>query len=593
MRFVIAIVMFITAAVMITVGIAQRTVLAPPDAVTHSVEVTGGAPITIIDGETLNSIDGRQTIELSGSGTIVAAYGRTVDITAWVGDARHAVVSFDGETGELVSTVVDGEDAELPDPFGSDLWLDDYRDEGSMRLAVTVPPDVSFVIASDGIGPAPTDVQLSWPLDDSNPISGWLIVLGGVVLVIGLIVLLWSIHHMRSTRGPRRKMPKVPKQKPIRPSKPKPMSTTDSPRRSTRTGMAAAPAIAIVLALVGGGSAATASTTPTPTPTPDSTAPAETGEPTPQPQGDPIPAITPRQVDRIIERVVVSIAEADAALDPAIAAERLTGAALELRTADYAIRAADTAIVSTLPVIPEDFSVVLALPQQIPADGAGWPRTVFAVVKAPDSEETEAQPAIGLMLTQASARENYKVESFLTLQSDIPEVAEQAIGAAKLAPDSALLATAPADVAADYADVLMNDTASESFELFDLTEDTLVPLWGLASMQAIQAALPTVAQAAFTTSPGEGTVIALATFDAGAIVAVDLRQEVTVTPTEAGATVSPTGSVLALSGVGSSERGVVATYGAQLLFSVPPVGSTEKMVLLGYSQGLVAASEVP
>ena len=110
--------------------------------------------------------------------------------------------------------------------------------------------------------------------------------------------------------------------------------------------------------------------------------------------------------------------------DPALAAERLTGAALELRTADYAIRTADTAIVSTLPVIPEDFNVVLALPQQVPSDGAGWPRTVFVVVKAPDSEETEAQPAIGLMLSQASARENYKVESFLTLQSDIPEVAE-------------------------------------------------------------------------------------------------------------------------------------------------------------------------
>ena len=592
MRFVIAIVMFVLAAVMITVGFAQRTVLAPPDSVSHAVEVGGGAPITIIDGETLNAIDGRQTIEIEGSGTIVAAYGRTVDVQEWVGDSRHAVVEFDEETGELVSTVVDGDDADVPDPFGSDLWLDDYRDEGSMRLAVTVPSDVSFVIASDGIEPAPTDVRLSWPLDNSDPISGWLIVLGGVVLVIGLIVLLWSIHHMRSTRGPRRKMPKVPKQKPIKPTKPKQSAGTESPRRSARQGMIVAPAVALVLALTAGGSAATASTTPTPTPTPDSTEPAPTTSPTPS-QGDPIPAITTRQVDRIIERVVASIAEADAALDPALAAERLTGAALELRTADYAIRTADTAIVSTLPVIPEDFNVVLALPQQVPSDGAGWPRTVFVVVKAPDSEETEAQPAIGLMLSQASARENYRVESFLTLQSDIPEVAEQAIGAAKLAPDSALLSTPPADVAPAYADVLTNDTASASYELFDLTEDTLVPLWGLASMQAIQAALPTVAQAGFTTAPGEGAVTALATFDAGAIVAVDLRQVITVTPVEAGATVSPTGSVLALSGVASSERGVIATYGAQLLFSVPTVGSTDKIVLLGYSQGLVLASEVP
>lgn len=598
MRFVIAIIMFVTAAVMIGVGIAQRTVLAPPDAIEHSVEVAGGAPLIVLDGETLNAVDGRQTITIGGGGPIVAAYGRTVDVLAWVGDAEHAVVSFDDETGELVSTLVEGEESAVPDPFGSDLWLDDYRDTGSLRLSVTVPSDVAFVIASDGVEPAPDEITLSWPIESDNTVSGWLIVLGGVVLVIGLIVLLWSIHHMRSTRGPRRKMPKVPKQKPIKPPRPKAPTDAVSPRRAGRAGFVAAPVLALVLAVGAGPVAAGAATTPTPTPpaSPDSTS-EPTDQPTPAPTGsplgDPIPAITTRQVDRIVERVASSIAAADAAMDPELAAERLSGAALELRLADYAVRTADTAIASALPVIPADFSVVLALPQQIPADGAGWPRTVFVVVKAPDSEETQAQPAIGLMLTQASARDNYKVESFVTLQSDVPEVAETAIGAAKLAPDTALLALAPDEVAAAYADVLTNDTASASFDAFDLAEDTLVPIWGLASMQAIQAALPSVAQASFTTGPGENPVISLATFDAGGIVAVDLRQAVTVTPTEAGATVSPTGSVLALSGVGSSERGVVATYGAQLLFSVPPVGSDQPIVLLGYSQGIVAASEVP
>ena len=596
MRFVIAIVMFVTAAVMIGVGIAQRTVLAPPDAIEHSVEVAGGAPLIVLDGETLNAIEGRQSIDVVGSGPIVAAYGRTVDVLAWVGDAEHAVISFDDETGELVSTLVAGDETEVPDPYGSDLWLDDYRDTGSLRLAVTVPDDVAFVIASDGIDPAPDSITLSWPVENDNTVSGWLIVLGGVVLVIGLIVLLWSIHHMRSTRGPRRKMPKVPKQKPIKPQRQKAPSDGGSARRAGRAGLIAAPITVIVLALGAGPMSAGATTTPTPIPTPVSTTEPSsepttepTATPTPGPVGEPIPAITTRQVDRIIERVAAAIDAADAALDPELAAERLTGGALELRLADYAVRTADSAIVSSAPVIPADFNVVLALPQQIPADGAGWPRTVFVVVKAPDSEETESQPAIGLMLNQATARDNYKVESFVTLQSDVPEVAEIAIGAAKLAPDTALLQMAPDQVAAAYADLLMTDTASASFELFDLEEDTLVPIWGLASMQAIQAALPTVAQAAFTTTPGETPVVSLATFDAGAIVAVDLRQVVTVTPVEAGATVSPTGSVLALSGVASSERGVVATYGAQLLFSVPPVGTNGKVVLLGY----IAASEVP
>ncbi len=67
----------------------------------------------------------------------------------------------------------------------------------------------------------------------------------------------------------------------------------------------------------------------------------------------------------------------------------------------------------------------------------------------------------------------------------------------------------------------------------------------------------------------------------------------TVTPVEAGATVSPSGSVKALSGVETSEKGVAATYGAQVLLVVPAVDSKQRITVLGYSQGLVAATEVP
>ena len=127
MRFVIAIVLFVVSAVMIGVGIAQRTVFAPPTSVVHSVEVAGGAPVTIIDGATLNAVEGRQTVVITGRGPISVAYGRTIDVMAWVGDATHAVVRFDEETGELVSDLVRGSESTVPDPYGSDLWLDDYR----------------------------------------------------------------------------------------------------------------------------------------------------------------------------------------------------------------------------------------------------------------------------------------------------------------------------------------------------------------------------------------------------------------------------------------------------------------------------------
>ena len=59
-----------------------------------------------------------------------------------------------------------------------------------------------------------------------------------------------------------------------------------------------------------------------------------------------------------------------------------------------------------------------------------------------------------------------------------------------------------------------------------------------------------------------------------------------MTPIEAGAAVNPSGRVKALTGLAISTKGVTATYDVQLLFFVPPVGSDEKIVLLGYSYGL-------
>jgi hypothetical protein len=66
-----------------------------------------------------------------------------------------------------------------------------------------------------------------------------------------------------------------------------------------------------------------------------------------------------------------------------------------------------------------------------------------------------------------------------------------------------------------------------------------------------------------------------------------------VKPVEAGAAVNPKGQVKALSGKTASTRGIVATYGLQILFYVPPVSATDqKIVVLGYAQGLVSAVEV-
>ena len=686
MRFVFAILAFVVAALLLGLGIAQRTIFATPDNVTLSATSTVDAPVTVIDGATLGAFAGSQTLTISGEGQVVAAYGRTSDVMAWVGDAAYTTIGYDAETGELVSSSVTGTEDEVPNPDGSDLWFDDYVDEDTLTLTVTVPEDVSFVIASDGVEPAPADVTISWPIDNSTPWVGPLVVGGAIVLLIGIGLLIWATTHMKAAHGPRRSMPNVPKAKrgfgrksrtptpvaePVQPwddpaddepeveaerepeieaapvsalaadpepdasveqePEPEPESepefapepdsdsdddfepelesdpefepeVDDEPEledepateperpasedphqpRMFRTGRLRGAIVApmlLVSALALSGCSADfwpnleASATPTPT----STVPAA-AELSP-------PATTVRQVERIVAKVSAVTEEADASSDTALLETRFTGAALQLREANYAIRAADPTI-PALPAIP-DGPVKVTLPQQTDA----WPRTVFAVIQ---DDKDATIPPVALFLVQEDPRSNYKVTYAITLEPSavLPDVAPANIGAARLPADSGLLLMTPEDVIPSYADILMNDVESESYLLFEKEGDSLRTSVGVDAKNQIRASLPTTATVSFSNAVGATEPIAISTNDAGAIVAVNLDETTTVTPVEAGAAVNPSGQVKALSGIAVSTKGVQATYGDQLLFYIPPAGSDGKIVLLGYSQGLVSASEV-
>src|SRR6478736_5446466 len=108
LRFVLAIAAFVAAAVMIALGIAQRTVFLEPDRVTSQVSVdTGDAEYLVISPEALAAHPGKQSISVDGDGSTFLAYGRTSDVLAWLGDDLYAEVGVDDQTGELTSRVVD------------------------------------------------------------------------------------------------------------------------------------------------------------------------------------------------------------------------------------------------------------------------------------------------------------------------------------------------------------------------------------------------------------------------------------------------------------------------------------------------------
>ncbi|MCU1552316.1 MAG: hypothetical protein JWR36_2876 [Glaciihabitans sp.] len=575
MRFVFAIICFILAAASMGLGIAERTILAGPDHVSASTTSTDSSAVTIIDGSALNAYPHSQTVQLEGGSTAFAAYGRTSDVVAWVGDTTYTRVTFNQKTHKLVSRVHTGTVTSVPDPSGSDLWLGQRVGENARSFHLQVPTSVSVLAISNGISAAPPTVKITWPLDNSKPWSGPLIVAGAGVLLLGLILLLWAFTHLRRGRGPRRsqpRMPKLPRQPRYKPSR-KAVTATKGRRSIARFVAVPTTVVGVSIALVG---CSLFPTTPAPTATPSAKA-AETSKLQPT-------AVTPVQLQRIMQRVSSVVATSDTTMNANLIATRVAGPALQDRLANYLARKKNPKLAPSTAIPSGSIDVTL------PEAKASWPRTVFAVVH--NTAQTKLAP-VALMLVQDDPRSNYKVNYAITLQPKtvLPEVAPASVGTSRMSPDNKFLKIEPSALASAYGDILLKDAASPSYPLFQSEGDTFREQVGLAAHKAAQKKLPSTAKLAFANVEGSGQIIALATNNSGAIVAVNLNEIETVRPVKAGAAVSASGAIKALSGKATSRKGLVATYGDQLLFYVPRADQSGKIILLGYSQGLIDAKE--
>ena len=589
MRFVLAIVSFVIAALLIGLGIAQKTVFAAPDQVTASTSITTDAPVTVVSGEALNAYPRSQFVQVSGSDENFVAYGRTTDVVAWIGDASYNDVTYDAKTAALKSTLKSGSESEVPSPVDSDLWLASYTNQGAMTI--NVPEDFSLLVVTDGVKPAPAEVSVTWPVDNSTPWANTFVVAGGVFLLIGLLLLVWAIAHIRKSRGPRRKsqkMPKLPRQpryKPVK-AKPKELDANAKGRRSISPRVAIVPVVLVTAITLGGCSSdfwAGREPLAAPSASADPVADAEETA-----QIDP-PAVTEQQAKRIIDDLISVTAEADSSLNDDLAKTRLEGPALDVRLANYAVRRADSGRPAIEPI--PDGKITLTLPQQ--TDNS-WPRAVLAVIEDPaTTDDGNTVPPVAVMLIQDDPRSNYKAQYVIRLEpgAEITGVAPAAIGAGRLQLDSKFLAVEPQAIGAAYSDILINDTASASNDLFQAEGDTLRTDLGKAYKDGIS--LPNTASVEFAPSEATGPLVALSTNDSSALVTVNINEDQTVKVVEAGAVTKPPADVKALTGKAESNKGFKATYGFQLLFLVPSVDTGGKIILLGYSQGLVSASELP
>ncbi|MCR2763698.1 glycosyl transferase [Microbacterium sp. zg.B48] len=603
MRFVWAVAAFVLAAVMIGAGIAQRTVFQGPKTETAAISVSEDAPYLLIDGDVLNMVPGAQTLRAQGDGEIFAAYGRTADMKAWLADTTYNQVSLD-KNGEIVTkaiepTAVEDETAAAAEagatepaaparsPVGSDLWLDEFQQEDLLIAPLQLPEEMSVLVAADGIEAAPSEVTVSWPIASATPLAGPLIVAGGILMVIGVFLYILGIRHARRSRGPRRKGLPLAATQPIDlavEGADKGVISATPTRRSVTSGRRAftvIPAVAVSALLFAGCSAESwPQLAGSPTPTPTATVIV--------PEGQQAPAVTEAQAERIIARIAATAADADAALDPTLAATRLTGAVLAERTTNYTLRAAiaDYKAPTAIPVKPLE----IVLPQAYD----GWPRSVMAVVNS------EADKTASIMLmTQADAWAPYKLTYLSSLEAatQMPDLAPAYVGAAQVPPDSSFLVMPPDQLAAAYADIINNGEASEFYDQFEAEGDQFRVSIAADRDQRLAEFNTTAASTgslSFESMPGTHPPLALATLESGAIVAINMNEVDTVQPTNADAVIkldsNPT--VKTLAGAEQSATGFSTTFSDQLFFYVPGQGSSEKIRLLGYGSEILDAKVI-
>jgi hypothetical protein len=560
MRFLVAAVLFVLSTILILTGLAQRTVLAPPSQYSLSVKADSTAPYTVIPAEVLAMHPGAVKVSVKGPTKAFIASGRESDIVAFVAESPHAQLLKDSVTKKIVAKSFAGSQASI-DPTNSDLWRGESTGQQKTSLKIAVKNEAAALVASDGVQFAPQQIDVLWTIKHDQTLSGVLIWIGLFFLIVAAVLAFITFRKMRIDRGPRRRTPKAPK-----PARYRYRSVFKSPQRGRRSarGFIAVTSAGLTLSLLSG-------CAPAPTATPSPTASAQ----------QPPVSLQLEQVKRILKDVAVVAADADASNDKRILTERFTGAALAVRTTNYALRARNSRIASLPAVVAEPIKF------NLPAATASWPRVLMAVT---DEKGDTALPQM-IVLQQESARSNYKVWFTIRLMpgAKIPAVPSADVGAIPVDAASLFLKMPPNRLPLAFGDVLNQGQASLSAQLFDLNNEFFKQV---SQAQKDQATTLNNANITFAHLLGDPNVISLATSNGGAIVSVYQLDRYTIKPKKANSAVSVGAQEKLLLGATGSTRGVRSVYGDMLLFYVPPIAESGKIVLLGATQGLISVASL-
>lgn len=566
MRFLLAALLFILSISLLLLGLAQRTIWAPPDKYSVNLSITGDEPYLLIPADQLALMPGDPTVSATGDEMVFLAAGTESDVRAWLDLTSHfqAVTSKDG-TALGISEV--GGTKEFANPEGSDLWINETSGDKLAELTVPSGANYAVLIANDGFKPVPAEIRISWPIVHSNVISDIFLSVGFGFLVTAIILNLLALRKMMINRGPRRKLPKAPQGPKYRPKKPN-LDIPKRGRRSARSKIALVPvSLTLTLALFGCAMPEAPVVSPTPTESPSVSV------------VDAIPpVVTNGQVRKILRDLQAVVAEADQSGDSNLLQARVDGPALLFRQARYLL------MTKSPEVQPPDPIAGSAISISLPASTNTWPRSFMIVT---EGDGTGQLPQL-LVMQQQSPRQPYKLWYNIPLLpgSEIPEVPAPEIGSIPVEKDSVFLKLSPLQLPEAFGDVIDNGTASEFYNFFNLEGDEYYEQ--ISTSQKDQIAKLRRAEITFSHSLGDTNVIALSTSDSGALVAVMMNDNYLIRPTRDNAAVTVSGDEKLLLGAEGSAKGVRTQYSGMLLFYVPASTAEGKITLLGATQSLIS-----
>jgi len=591
-----AIAVFVLGLVALFLGIGQKTFWAPPERVSVALPASvQQSPLTVVDPAFAKFGDGKVDLDIKGEGSFTVAIGRPDDVEAWVGKTAHNVVKgLDAEGKALDVQHVDGE-AKAPNPADADVWASTQSGNGDLKFPWSAPDkgDWSLVIASDGTKPAPAQLELSYANDTSTPWSVPLMVLGGVLM---LGALLFAFLFGKGGATPDKGVaaagagPKDPENtgETTEPAAPEAGSTdAETADTVTKDALPAEPAEpqdgaeepvekdkpsafrripavagALSLAFAGALGAVAPAHAEDASSSPAATTAGAAGS-------SDYPVMTDEQLQRILSRTADAVSSADAAKNAKDLGARAGGEALTIRTQNYKIRATASSHPAVAPVAAEKL-----LAKVVPTTRS-WPRTVTAVTQGAKNPT----PLI-LTLTQASARDNYKLvsSSYLLPGNTFPAMSADGVKTPDLKSAEGLTAS-PSDAITALVARLKDPKGAAKAKFgdntyFQQTEElkaTVVDPKNNAAKVKPTFDFKLVGQPDAVFQSGDG----------GAVVVADLEFTVTLTPPNAGDTVDLADQAVAtLAGTKKTDKKVTEHFIDSVTLRIPPAGSKESFTLL-------------